>query len=104
MKLKLRLLIAPLLLCSGLKVQAQELKTTKDSLSYAIGVDVANTFKRQNLAINAEVFTKAVHAALADKAVMNPEQCGEFIRNYFMNESMQAAKENKERGEAFLRE
>lgn len=102
MKLKLQLLIAPLLLAGSLNVQGQELKTTTDSLSYAIGVDVANTFKRQNIAINAEVFTKAVHAALADKAAMTPEQCGDFIRNYFMNESMRTAKENKEQGQAFL--
>lgn len=102
MKLKLQLLIAPLLLAGSLNVQGQELKTTTDSLSYAIGVDVANTFKKQNIAINAEVFTKAVHAALADKATMTAEQCGDFIRNYFMNESMRTARENKERGQAFL--
>lgn len=102
MKLKFRFLIASLLLTAGLNVQGQELKTTTDSLSYAIGVDVANTFKRQNIAINAEVFAKAVQAALADKAVMTPEQCGEFIQNYFMNASMKTAKENKERGQAFL--
>lgn len=102
MKLKFRFLIASLLLSAGLSVNGQELKTTTDSLSYAIGVDVANTFKRQNIAINAEVFAKAVQAALADKAVMTPEQCGEFIQNYFMNASMKNAKENKERGQAFL--
>lgn len=102
MKLKLQLLIAPVLLAGSLNVQGQELKTTQDSLSYAIGVDVANTFKKQNIAINADVFTKAVHAALADKASMTAEQCGDFIRNYFMNEGMRTARENKERGDAFL--
>lgn len=100
MKRKLLLVLAPLLLAGGLK--AQELKTTVDSLSYAIGVDVANTFKQQNIAINAEVFSKAVHAALADRAVMTAEQCSDFIRNYFTNQSMRTAKENKERGDAFL--
>ncbi|MBX2954226.1 MAG: FKBP-type peptidyl-prolyl cis-trans isomerase [Leadbetterella sp.] len=100
--MKLKLLIAPLLLAGSLNVQGQELKTTSDSLSYAIGVDVANTFKRQNIAINTEVFTRAVQAAMADKATMTAEQCGDFIRNYFMNESMKTAKENKERGQAFL--
>lgn len=102
MKLKLQLLIAPVILACSLNAQGQELKTTRDSLSYAIGVDVANTFKKQNIAINADVFTKAVHAALADQAVMTPEQCGEFIQNYFMNESMRTARENKEQGQAFL--
>ncbi len=102
MKLKLQLLIAPVLLAGSLNVQGQELKTTQDSLSYAIGVDVANTFKKQNIAINADVFTKAVHAALADKASMTAEQCGDFIRNYFMNEGMRTARENKERGDVFL--
>ena len=97
-----RLLIASMLIAGCLNVQGQELKTTNDSLSYAIGVDVAGTFKQQNIAINAEIFTKAVQAALADKAVMTPEQCGNFIRNYFMNESMRTDKENKEQGQAFL--
>lgn len=102
MKLKLQLIAVPLLIAGSLNVQGQELKTTNDSLSYAIGVDVASTFKRQNIAINAEVFSKAIYATLADKATMTPEQCGEFIRNYFMNESMKAATENKEKGQAFL--
>jgi len=96
------LLIAPLLLAGSLNVQGQELKTTNDSLSYAIGVDVATTFKKQNLAINAEVFARAIQATLADKPAMNPEQCNDFIRNYFMNESMRSAKENKDKGQAFL--
>ena len=102
MKLKLRLLLVPALLSASICSEAQELKTKNDSLSYAIGVDVANTFKRQNLAINGEVFTRAVQAALADKASMSAEECGTFIRNYFMDESMRASRENKERGEAFL--
>lgn len=96
------MLIAPLLLAGSLNVQGQELKTTNDSLSYAIGVDVATTFKKQNLAINAEVFARAIQATLADKPAMNPEQCNDFIRNYFMNESMRSAKENKDKGQAFL--
>ncbi len=94
--------MAAALLAGSFKTQAQELKSTIDSLSYAIGVDVANTFKQQKMAINAEVFSQAVHAALADKAVMTPEQCSDFIRNYFMNESMRVARENKAKGEAFL--
>ncbi|WP_367914203.1 FKBP-type peptidyl-prolyl cis-trans isomerase [Leadbetterella sp. DM7] len=102
MKLTPQLLIAPLLLAGSLNVQGQELKTTNDSLSYAIGVDVATTFKKQNLAINAEVFARAIQATLADKPAMNPEQCNDFIRNYFMNESMRSAKENKDKGQAFL--
>ncbi len=102
MKNKLLLWVAAVLLAGSFKTQAQELKSTIDSLSYAIGVDVANTFKQQKIAINAEVFSQAVHAALADKAVMTPEQCSDFIRNYFMNESMRVARENKAKGEAFL--
>src|SRR5690606_14206186 len=90
------------LLTGSFKTQAQEIKSTIDSLSYAIGVDVANTFKQQNIAINPEIFSKAVYAALADKAEMTPEECSNCIRNYFMNESMRTANENKAQGVAFL--
>ncbi|MCD8540263.1 MAG: FKBP-type peptidyl-prolyl cis-trans isomerase [Leadbetterella sp.] len=101
MKLKHLLLIAPFLLAGSLNVQGQELKTTKDSLSYAIGVDMANMLKKQNIDVDPQVLAKAIQATLADNPLMSHEQCTEFLSEYFMPAD---AKENKARGRAFLTE
>ncbi len=101
MKLKLQLFIAPLLIVTSLNVRGQELKTTKDSLSYAIGVDMGNMLKRQKIDIDPAVLARAIQATLADNPVMTQEQCTDFLTEYFMPAD---AKENKAKGQAFLNE
>lgn len=99
--MKIKLLSIALVL-SSLSLKAQDLKTTKDSLSYAIGVDIANSLKRQNLDLNQEVFNLAIKQALAGNPSMTPEACGTFIRSYFQNQSMKVGNENKQKSAAFL--
>ncbi len=102
MKLKEKALLIIGFVILNFSVNAQELKNEKDSLSYAIGVDIANSFKRQNVDLNLDVFTKALASGLENKATMTPEQCSSYIREYFMNLSTKAGKENKAKGLAFL--
>lgn len=83
-------------------LHAQELKTQKDSLSYALGVSIGTKLKTDKIDVNTETFGKAVKAVIEDKSVMTIEESQSFINNYFMNLSMKQANENKAKGQAFL--
>lgn len=102
MKKALKVLVTLTAIASLNTANAQELKTEKDSLSYAIAVDIASTIKRQKMDIDNAIFTKALSAALEDKAVISPENASSFIRNYFTNQSTKVSKGNKDKGVAFL--
>lgn len=83
-------------------LNAQELKTEKDSLSYALGVSIGTKLKMDKIDVNAETFGKAVKGVLEEKSLMTTEESQTFINNYFMNLSMKVANENKAKGKAFL--
>jgi FKBP-type peptidyl-prolyl cis-trans isomerase FklB len=83
-------------------LNAQELKTEKDSLSYALGVSIGTKLKTDKIDINSETFGKAVKAVIEDKSLMTTEESQNFINHYFMNLSMKQANENKAKGQAFL--
>ena len=83
-------------------LHAQELKTEKDSLSYALGVSIGTKLKTDKIDINSETFGKAVKAVIEDKSLMTTEESQSFINHYFMNLSMKQANENKAKGQAFL--
>ncbi|ADQ19084.1 FKBP-type peptidyl-prolyl cis-trans isomerase [Leadbetterella byssophila] len=99
--MKKRFLLAPLALFLHLNADAQELKNGTDSLSYAIGIDMANMLKMQKININPDVFAKAIKEHFAGSALMTPEESTSFLQDYF---APPEAKENKAKGRAFLNE
>jgi FKBP-type peptidyl-prolyl cis-trans isomerase FklB len=85
------------------KSQAQALKTSLDSLSYAIGINVGDNLRNQKLNVNADILAKAIKDAIANnKSVMTSEKSGAFIQNYFQAQAAKAGGENKAKGDAFL--
>jgi len=61
--------------CQPNAEKAPDLKDDKDKLSYVIGKDMAQNFKRQSIEINPNVFAYAVRSTLAgDKALMTDEE------------------------------
>jgi hypothetical protein len=50
-------------------LNAQELKTEKDSLSYALGVSIGTKLKMDKIDVNAETFGKAVKGVLEEKSL-----------------------------------
>jgi FKBP-type peptidyl-prolyl cis-trans isomerase FklB len=74
---------------------ALTLKTTQDSLSYAIGVSVANFYKQQNITnINTSLVVRAINDVnKKSKPLMDEQQCNSTIVNY-----MQKAKADKSAG------
>lgn len=88
------------------------LKDQKDKVSYAIGVDIANTLKRQSIEVNKEVFMKGLNDALSGgKIMMTDQEMRETLAAFskeMMTKQAEAAKKlgekNKLEGEAFLAE
>src|SRR3982074_95977 len=63
---------------------AVALKTTQDSLSYAIGLSVANFYKQQNITnINTALVTRAINDVnRKNKLLMDEQQANTCIVNY----------------------
>ncbi|MFN3588669.1 MAG: FKBP-type peptidyl-prolyl cis-trans isomerase [Spirosomataceae bacterium] len=81
------------------------LKTSVDSLSYAIGVNVGENLKRQGVNANVEVFAQAIKDVLASrKLVISTEESNNFIQSYFEKEFARKANANKTAGAKFLAE
>ena len=92
--------------------EAQALKTQKDKVSYLIGADIGNNFKRQEIDIDADILARGIKDAVAGKKPPLSDQEITDIMSSFQKE-MTAKQEkrlkalgekNKKEGEAFLAE
>jgi len=89
-----------------------ELKDEKDKVSYSIGHDIGNTFKKQNMDINPDVLLVGVRDALSgNKPAMTEEQVKETLTAFsksMMDKQQATAKEaatkHAAEGEKFLAE
>ncbi len=105
-------------LCMALAVspvsggEKAELKTQKDKVSYAIGVDMGNSLKRNSIDVDPEMLVKGMRDALSGgKTLMSEQEVREtltaFQKEYQtkQQEKMKAlAEKNKKEGDAFLAE
>jgi FKBP-type peptidyl-prolyl cis-trans isomerase FklB len=80
------------------------LKTTQDSLSYAIGLSVANFYKQQNITnINTSLVVKAINDVnKKGKVLLDEHQANQCIVNYMQKARAEKASGNKKQGEEFL--
>lgn len=80
------------------------LKTTQDSLSYAIGLSVANFYKQQNITdINTTLVTKAINdVTRKNKLLMDEQQANACIVGFVQKAKAEKATGNKKIGEDFL--
>lgn len=85
---------------------APVLKTSEDSLSYAIGLSVAGFYKEQGVQnVNAAIVAKAINDVLkTGKPLLNDQQANNCIINFVQKEKAEKAAPNKKAGEAFLAE
>jgi len=92
------------------KDEKQIFKTQKDKLSYSIGWDIGNSFKKQSIDINPDILLKGINDNLSGKnPLMDEKQMGETIMNFqkeMMAKRTEAQKKigekNKKEGEEFL--
>jgi FKBP-type peptidyl-prolyl cis-trans isomerase FklB len=91
---------------SGKPGMAVTLKTTQDSLSYAIGLSVANFYKQQNItSINTALVTKAINDVnKKGKLLLDEQQANACIMNYMQKSKAEKSSGNRKIGEEFLAE
>jgi FKBP-type peptidyl-prolyl cis-trans isomerase FklB len=84
--------------------QAPALKSSEDSLSYAIGLSVAGFYKEQGVQnVNANIVARAITDVLkTGKPLMNDQQANSCIINFVQKAKAEKAGPNKKAGEAFL--
>ncbi|MGR3810484.1 FKBP-type peptidyl-prolyl cis-trans isomerase [Jiulongibacter sp. NS-SX5] len=104
MKKKLVALTVLLSLTQFFKTQAQTtLGSEQDSLSYAIGVSVAQSLKAQNVKPDLDILSAAINDVLeGNELEFGLQQCGMFIQNYFQKKAGEVAAANQKIGEEFL--
>lgn len=92
---------------SGVKkttAPAALLKTTQDSLSYAIGLSVANFYKQQSITnINTALVTRAINDVnRKSKLMLDEQQANACIVSYMQKAKAEKSSGNKKIGEEFL--
>ena len=96
------------ILFSGCKpnMTSVKVKTEADSMSYALGVDIANSIKRNDMQnIDVMVLAKGIEEAMNEKeGVMTQQDAIAFINTYMTKERERVGVENLEAGEKFLEE
>lgn len=108
----LSLFVAMLLLisCENNAQQSRELKTRKDSVSYAIGLNIGQSFKSQNIEADPAVIAAAMNDVLNEAELKLTEEQGQKVWLSYQQELMAKMQEeqqkkgavNKEAGEKFL--
>ena len=82
---------------------ATVLKNENDSISYAIGVSLANFYKQQNISnINTTILVKAVRDVEANKAILSEQQCQTTLMSFVQKQQSDKASGNKKVGQDFL--
>ena len=81
------------------------IKTEADSLSYALGINIAASLKQGELnEINVLALARAISEVYSNKEIMTNDEAIAFINKYFAKERDRKAKENLEKGNKFLEE
>lgn len=79
------------------------LKNTQDSLSYALGIDVASNLKNAGFTIDPEIFKEGLKAALnGDSLILNEDKKMQIIQQEFQKAYDKKVEEKKKPGEDFL--
>ncbi|ULQ58424.1 FKBP-type peptidyl-prolyl cis-trans isomerase [Flavihumibacter rivuli] len=80
------------------------MKNATDTVSYAIGMSLANFYKEQGITnINASMVTKALNDAMkGNKLLLTEEQMNMSISNYLQQLKREKAAANRKAGEDFL--
>lgn len=88
------------------------LKDQKDKLSYSIGMNIGNNFKKQSIDVNTDALIQGIKDALSGgKTLMTEQEVNETLMNFQkemvakqMAHQKELAEKNKKEGEAFLAE
>lgn len=100
-----KIILLTIAIVSSAHLFSQALKTRKDSVSYALGITMAETVKKSGITdFNEEIIKKAISEHLAGKGAMDAQSADKIYREETKKIGEQKALENKKAGEAFLAE
>ena len=102
-----KIIILTVAICATvMTASAQELKDSKDSISYSAGLIVAKNFKAQGIKeVNPDIVMKAMMDVInGEETMMKPSEAELYLREYQTKMKGMIAQINKEKGEAFLAE
>jgi FKBP-type peptidyl-prolyl cis-trans isomerase len=85
-------------------IPTAKMETVEDSVSYAMGVQIAEALKQQNSSLDPDVVAAAVKEALSGEAQLTVEQCQTILTEDQRRTQQKALAENAAEGEAFLAE
>ena len=99
-----------LIACQGNTQEKVQLKSTVDSVSYGIGMDIGKNLKMQDIEFNADALAKGIKDALdTAHALLTPKACDDVMtafRKSLVAKQQEKAKvmgeKGKKEGEAFL--
>ncbi|MGB0404366.1 MAG: FKBP-type peptidyl-prolyl cis-trans isomerase [Salibacteraceae bacterium] len=88
----------------GVETQKMELKTELDSLSYSLGISIANNLKSQGVdSINVEAMAEAMkHVYAGTDTIIDVNKANEIINTYFQGAVERKAAAAKKEGADFL--
>lgn len=92
------------------ELSKEDLKTQMDKISYGIGLDMGKNFKKNEMAVNTDLFLKGTKDGLAGKDFLMSDEEFRAVMQEFQQEMMQkmmaknqaAASGNREKGKKFL--
>lgn len=87
------------------KVGKVKIKTENDSLSYALGINIAHNLKSQNVDnLNPMAIAKAFEDYYAQKSTMTSDEANAYIQEFFDSQEAKKHEEIVKQGEKFLAE
>lgn len=99
MKLQLTVILCVMLMASHAMAEDKtELKTQKDKLGYAIGLDLGKSLKKNSIDVDLPVVMQGVKDGLTGKELLTEDQIKETYAAY----QQERAEKTKKEGESFL--
>ena len=91
---------------NSMETEGFNLKNENDSVSYSLGVNIANNIKSQGVdSLNAEAMVKAIKDVYGDgETMISTEECTTIINNYFQALQAKKTESANAEGSAFLAE
>src|SRR5512137_2281999 len=103
MKIRWAVLAGMGLLALNLRAQNVALKSPREKLSYALGMDLGSQLKRQGVEIDPDLFAKALKDVLAGQKTLMTEEEGRVAIAGLQNDiKNRVTDKNRKEGEAFL--
>lgn len=104
MKKAVLLLIVNIMIVSSFGQKTKYIKTTEDSLAYAIGISMYDGVKGLDLDLDLKIISKGMEAAEEEEGIFSTDEANAFIQEYMAELQNKKSEENKAAGVKFLEE